>query len=77
MITCTYDPSKIVGPIGQFHCPLCGEMVVAGCPHPDYDRLNHLTEEDIKVIRGETKNETKSTSPYCNEIIEKMKERKE
>ena len=52
-ITCAYDPSKVVGPIGMFHCPNCGEMVVAGCPHPDYDRLNHLTEKDIRVIKGE------------------------
>ncbi len=26
----------IGAPIGMFHCPLCGEMVLAGMPHPDY-----------------------------------------
>lgn len=38
MLECTYDPTVMVGkPIGMFHCPECGEMVVAGMPHPDYD----------------------------------------
>ena len=23
-------------PIGMFHCPYCGEMVLAGIVHPDY-----------------------------------------
>jgi len=35
---CTYDPKILKGkPIGMFHCPECGEMVVAGMDHPDYD----------------------------------------
>jgi hypothetical protein len=35
---CSYDPRELAGaPIGQFHCPNCGEMVIAGLPHPDYD----------------------------------------
>jgi hypothetical protein len=32
--TCTYDPQEAKGPIGMFHCPECGEMVLAGVPHP-------------------------------------------
>ena len=32
---CPYDPSTVEGSIGMFHCPLCGEMVVAGLFHPD------------------------------------------
>lgn len=33
---CTYDPSTLIDvPIGMFHCPECGEMVMAGLPHPD------------------------------------------
>lgn len=37
---CSYDPSQLIGvPIGMFHCPECGEMVVAGMPHPDYDLI--------------------------------------
>jgi len=49
---CIHDPTKIEGAIGQYHCPGCGEMVIAGIPHLDYDLLNNLTEEDIKVIAG-------------------------
>ena len=24
-------------PIGMFHCPECGEMILAGVPHINYD----------------------------------------
>lgn len=45
-MTCTYDPAEMAGaPIGMFHCPECGEMVIAGMPHPIYDILD-LSEED-------------------------------
>lgn len=31
------DPLALVGqPIGQYHCPYCGSMVMAGVPHLDY-----------------------------------------
>ena len=33
---CPFQPELIpanVG-LGMFHCTVCGEMVVAGCPHP-------------------------------------------
>lgn len=37
---CTYDPRVMAGePIGMFHCPECGEMVLAGVAHPDYWNL--------------------------------------
>lgn len=32
---CPFDPKHLSGaPIGMFHCPLCGEMVIAGMDHP-------------------------------------------
>ena len=32
-----WDPQQLKGaPIGQYHCPYCGEMVIAGLRHPDY-----------------------------------------
>lgn len=38
---CTYDPSGLIGvPLGMFHCPECGEVVIAGMPHPDYSLLD-------------------------------------
>ena len=36
-VTCTYDPTNDLG--GMFHCPECGEMVVAGAPNPDYSLM--------------------------------------
>ena len=34
---CPYEPEHLVGePTGMFHCPVCGEMVIASLPHyPD------------------------------------------
>jgi predicted RNA-binding Zn-ribbon protein involved in translation (DUF1610 family) len=32
---CSYDPEPLKDiPLGMFHCPDCGEMVLAGFPHP-------------------------------------------
>ena len=32
---CPYEPERLVGTsLGMFHCYLCGEMVLAGIPHP-------------------------------------------
>jgi hypothetical protein len=32
-----WEPQQLVGaPLGQYHCRWCGEMVVAGVPHPDF-----------------------------------------
>lgn len=44
---CPYDPSVLVGiPMGQFHCPICGEMIIAGVPHLDYSLLDDLDDSD-------------------------------
>lgn len=33
---CDEKPEELLGePIGMYHCPDCGAMVVAGVPHPD------------------------------------------
>jgi hypothetical protein len=32
-----WDPQRLAGaPLGQYHCPYCGAMVVAGIPHLDH-----------------------------------------
>lgn len=32
-----WEPQQLVGaPMGQYHCPYCGAMCVAGIPHIDY-----------------------------------------
>ena len=34
-MNCTHDPRQYKGyPVGQYHCPECGEVVIAGLPHP-------------------------------------------
>lgn len=31
---CPYDPRELAGaPIGQYHCPVCGKVVIAGLAH--------------------------------------------
>lgn len=38
--TCDFNPEVLVGrPIGMFHCPSCGTMVVAGGPHGPVDPM--------------------------------------
>ena len=41
---CLYDPKLIKGAIGMYHCPECGEMVVAGVEHHNYALLEIYTE---------------------------------
>lgn len=42
------DPLILSGqPIGQYHCPYCGSMVLAGVPHLDYDMGRIDVEVDI------------------------------
>jgi transcription initiation factor IIE alpha subunit len=53
LMKCTYDPTTLLGkPIGMFHCPECGEMVIAGLPHPE-----ELTDEELQVLIQEENNE--------------------
>lgn len=57
-MTCPFDPSDdlyINAPIGMFHCPLCGEMVLAGMPHPDYSVWDLIDNE-----RNSKNDETKT-----------------
>lgn len=56
-MTCPHDPMIYAGePIGMYHCPECGEMVAAGCPHPDYDVLDETPwfqeDEDLALLTG-------------------------
>ncbi len=38
--SCPHDPKQTTGPIGMYHCPYCGAMVLAGLKHP--------TDEDVR-----------------------------
>jgi hypothetical protein len=45
MTACTYDPSPLVGvPLGMFHCPECGCMIIAGMEHGGCDETCWLAE---------------------------------
>lgn len=41
---CSYDPRPLLdAPIGMFHCPECGEMVLAGMAHlPTLDEIEFV-----------------------------------
>lgn len=40
-----WDPEQLGGaPLGQYHCPYCGGMSIAGVKHPDF------TEEDLEEM---------------------------
>lgn len=41
-----WEPQQLVNmPIGMYHCPYCGAMVIAGVPHPDYVEPDYAEEE--------------------------------
>jgi predicted secreted protein len=49
---CPFNPIIYLGsPMGQFHCPWCGEMVMGGMKHLDYGELD-FDEEDYKELVG-------------------------
>jgi len=36
-----WEPQQLLGaPLGMYHCGYCGEMVVAGLPHTDYEGMD-------------------------------------
>lgn len=51
---CKEKPEELAGqPLGQYHCPDCGAMVIAGVPHPMlcktcFDR-KHPAFDDLNV----------------------------
>lgn len=51
-MNCTHDPRMYLGyPIGQYHCPECGEMVIAGLPHPQ-SVGEFENDEDVTTFRA-------------------------
>ena len=55
--TCDYDPMELRGqPIGQYHCPKCGTMVIAGAPHLEVDsQWNAAREAQILILADRLK----------------------
>jgi len=77
--SCPEKPEKLLGlPIGMYHCPYCGMMVIAGLPHPkevnmDIDKIDidiecyqcgTILELCIELMDGQTDH------AYCRECGE-------
>ncbi len=42
---CPYEPERDgEQPIGMYHCPVCGEMVISGIQHPRKERTDEWHE---------------------------------
>lgn len=54
MITCPEKPEYLKAqPIGQYRCPVCLMMVMAGLPHPaliEYRDAASITKEDVRIL---------------------------
>lgn len=54
---CPEKPERLLGqPIGQYHCPSCGMMLIAGLPHPSPSEDNpdfDLLEKEEAHARSE------------------------
>lgn len=60
---CSYDPITANSRAqGMYHCPDCGEMVLAGVVHPDYS----LSEADL-VVRTDS-NSVEFVNDYLNRL---------
>ena len=56
MNLCKHDPKQYAGfPIGMYHCPECGQMVLAGMDHPDwsvFDVDDESLDADATRLKG-------------------------
>lgn len=50
-VNCPFNPTIYKNePIGMFHCPWCGEMVMAGMEHVDYGKIEFEEEEYNELV---------------------------
>lgn len=65
-MACEFDPTKPpYDTLGQFHCPLCSEMVVGSFPHPDYDVMNDPNWEGWKELEESNRRQAEGRfDPY-------------
>ena len=50
---CPFNPIIYLHqPIGMFHCPWCGEMVLAGIEHIDYPAIEWDDKEYDELVRN-------------------------
>lgn len=61
---CTYDSEKLKNtPMGMFHCPQCGMMLLADLEHPKF--IYYLIEEDFGCMENFYGIEKKSGWVVC------------
>ena len=48
---CQHDPKETKGAIGMYHCPECGEMVLAGVDHPDYANAEKYFDDKYEALK--------------------------
>lgn len=41
---CPHDPKETHPAVGMYHCPECGEMVIANMEHPDYSNTVEISQ---------------------------------
>jgi hypothetical protein len=71
---CLFDPKTYAGqPIGMFHCPECGDMVLAGMDHPDYDNIEESYQEYLdqkyEALKCYLKNQLKEATYFTFELF--------
>lgn len=72
MITCPEKPERLAGaPLGQYHCPYCTMMVVAGAPHPRfvrYRKAEDITDMDVEFLGIPKESGYYATTPDFEEL---------
>jgi hypothetical protein len=49
---CPHDPKTMAGrPIGMYHCPECGDTVIAGMEYPETSGDDQLARAMIEIVR--------------------------
>jgi len=50
---CPFNPIIYLNkPIGMFHCPWCGEMILAGIPHINYPPIDWDDQEYNELVKN-------------------------
>jgi hypothetical protein len=55
-------------PCGMYHCPYCGEMIVAGIPHPDkaaYEEMHAQEQQEAERAKYDYEQAEKSLNTYA------------
>lgn len=64
MSLCPHNPKETHPSVGMYHCPECGEMVIANMEHPDYSNIAELLNENNNISGGASLHHTKSSTTH-------------